>query len=93
MSLRRIEKYVEILLHLYSIKTATINQIVQEFKMRYSTLSSLFKKWTDEQYISKVERDITYAGEDRYSYQITQKGISYLKDLEEKLDKTLKNSS
>lgn len=90
MSLRKIEKYIEILLYLFSNKTATRNQIAKEFRVKYSTLSSLFKKWIGEGYISKVEINITYAGEDRYGYQITEKGIFFLKNLHNRFSEILK---
>jgi len=90
MSLDKLEKYIEILLHLYLNKTATRNQIADKYQITYSTLSSLFNKWIDEGYIVKVDIEITYAGEDRYGYQITEKGIGYLKNMQEKLNKTLK---
>ncbi len=91
MSLRKIKRYLNILLYLYSNKTITLNQISQEFDIAYSTLSAMFKKWIDEKYLTRIEIDITYAGEDRYRYQITEEGINYLKNLEKKLKETLKS--
>ena len=90
MSLDKLEKYIEILLYLYVNKTSTRNQIVDKYQITYSTLSSLFNKWIDGGYILKVDIEITYAGEDRYGYQITKKGIGYLKNLQGRLNKTLK---
>lgn len=90
MSLRKIEKYLEILLYFYSREKVTRNELVQEFEMPYSTLSSLFKKWINQGYLTRMEMQITYAGEERFAYEITNKGKKFLKQLQEILDNGLK---
>ena len=92
MSLTKIEKYLDILLYFYSTDRATRNELAQKFEITYSTLSSLFRKWVDEGYLTRIEMDITYAGEDRFAYQITDKGIKLLKSLSKKLNDNLKSA-
>ena len=89
MSLKKIEKYIEILLHLHSHENTTINHIVNKFDITYSTVRSLFKKWIKDKYISKVKIKGVKAGEPQYTYHLTNQGIDYLSNLTLKLNEEI----
>ena len=87
MSLRKVEQYIDILLYLHSNDNITMNSVVNQFKMKYSTVRTIFKRWLADNYILKVRIKDIKAGDDQYYYEITQAGVDYLKQLESKLKK------
>ena len=70
MSLPKIEKYINILLYLYSHKEATIIQVVNKFNMKYSTVITLFKRWKDDGYLTRIKIKEIKLGQDQYYYEI-----------------------
>ena len=91
MALKKIEKYIDLLLFLYANKKVDVGTIEKKFGMKYITVNKLFKIWMQEGLIER-EKIIGTHGGYSYQYYLNEKGIKFLKERASKIIKTLELS-
>ncbi|MHA1293997.1 MAG: hypothetical protein ACTSQJ_15200 [Promethearchaeota archaeon] len=89
MNLNTIEKYVDLLLLLYSNKNSEINKLASLSNLGYQRIHKALKKWEDAGFIKKRRRDVLILGGNKYEFNLSSAGVGFLNNLGLKLLKNL----
>ncbi|MBN1214022.1 MAG: MarR family transcriptional regulator [Candidatus Lokiarchaeota archaeon] len=86
MKIKKLLKYIDILLFLSNIDKVELRIISEKFDISYQTIHSLIEKWKDEGYVERKRKEILILGGDKYEYKITEKGKKTIQLLKRKLN-------
>ncbi len=86
MKIEKLKLYLNILLYIFKNRPTEVRAICNEFNLSYTTVEGLIKKWMEEGYIYRQQKEILLLGGDRFEYSMTDTGINLLRDLKKNFE-------
>ena len=90
MSIRRIKKQVNILLHIHKNPGQSLEELANNVKIKYQNLYKKVEKYVKAGLVIKNKREPMVMGQPKFEYSLSEKAIKILKSMAQKINDTFK---